>query len=119
VTTTFTVKERCTAWYRATVQGDGAALPASSLDTLTLTLYDRDTGTILNSRNAQDVLNKANVTVGEDGALVWELQPADNVIVSDGKSLEAHVALFTWTWGSGKSGRHEVPILVENLAKVV
>lgn len=116
--TTYRVNEKTTARYTATlVDETDAVVPASSLSTLTLTLFDEAAGTIINSRNAQDVLNTNGVTVSAAGALVWTMDPADNAIVSAIKGLEAHRAMFAWTYGS-KGGKHEVRILVENLAKV-
>ncbi len=114
----FTVLEATTARYLATLQDEaGTPIPGSSLATLTLTLYDRASGEIINGRNAQNVKNANGVTIGEDGALVWTMTPADTAILGSG-TQEAHVALFAWTWGGGKTGRHEVTLLVTNLTKV-
>ena len=114
------VRERSTALYAATIQDENeTAIPAADLDTLTLTLYDLATGTAINSRSAQNVLNANNVTVSVLGALAWTMQPADNAIIgSPAGKHERHVALFQWTYGSGKAGSYEVIIDVENLAKV-
>lgn len=97
----------------------GAVVPAASLTTLTLTLFDLASGTILNSRDAQNVLNTNNVTVSALGVLVWTIQPADNAIVNDNLARETHRALFQWTWSAGaKSGKGYQDLVVENLAKV-
>jgi len=118
------VREGCTAVYQATIKDEsGNPVAASSLTTLTLTLYDLASGTMINSRSAQDVLNHNDVTINASGVLIWTMQPADNVIVSASLSagaIERHVALFQWTWGTGgaKAGKYEVQIDVQNLAKV-
>jgi len=116
------VRERCTAKYTATIEDEsGTALAAASLTTLTLTLYDRETGTIINSRSAQNVLNANNVTVSAAGVMVWSMQPADNAIVGSPAAgqPEIHIALFEWTWASGaKAGKYEVQIDVTQLTKV-
>lgn len=97
----------------------GVAVPASALSTLTLTLYDRQTGTILNSRDGQDVLNTNGVTVDSAGLFAWGLTPLDTIIIDVTKALETHVGLFTWTYDSGtKTGRHEIVHVVRNLTKV-
>jgi hypothetical protein len=117
-TTPFRVNEQTTARYTAQIVDEtGAALPAASLSTLKLTVYDQASGSVLNSRSQQNVLNANGVTVDSSGNLVWVMDPADNAIVGT-RELEAHIALFEWTWASTKAGRHEVPILVLNLAKV-
>ena len=112
--------EKASTLISATVTNEaGTALPSSVLTTLTLTLYDRTSGTIINSRNAQNVLNTNGVTVDSAGAFLWTVSPADTVLVDTTKSLETHVALFTWTYDSGaKTGRHEIVHVVRNLTKV-
>lgn len=102
------------------VDETGAAVPAASLTTLTLTLYTETGLAILNSRSAQNVLNANGGTVDSAGALIMTLTPEDNQITGAGVGgPETHVALFEWTWASGtKKGRHEVRFLVTNLAVV-
>ncbi len=118
----FNVKEETTAIYGTTVQDeDGNGIAASSLDAMTLTLYRRGYPTaFINSRNAQDVLNDNNVTVSAAGVLEWTIQPADNEIQGSPATggTEEHIALFQWTYLTTKKGKHEVRILVKNLATV-
>lgn len=98
----------------------GIPVPGSILETLTLTLYCLDTAqSILNGRSAQDVLQVNGVTVGEDGAFLWEIAPADNTILYPVLDYERHRALFEWTWATGtRTGHHEVVLVVKNLSKV-
>lgn len=87
-------------------------------ETLTLTLYDQATGEVINSRDAQSILDANGGTVSSAGAFELTLSPDDNVIVGSGRR-ETHVALIAWTWDSGaKEGRAEVHITIENLANV-
>jgi hypothetical protein len=118
--TVHAVQERETTQFTATLKDEtDAALPDTSLLTLTLTLRDCDTDTILNSRDGQNVLNANDVTVSTAGLLTWEMQPADSPIVTTTKDQELHEALFIWTWSGGsKTGRHVVRFLVENMARV-
>lgn len=117
--------ERVSYTYTVTLKdGDDTAISDGDLLTLTLTLYDVRTGDILNSRNAQNVLNASNVTVAS-GVVTWKMQPADNVIIATGLLVdeeEEHRALFTWTWTDSdtdtQTGRHEVALFVRNLEKV-
>ncbi|MFA5715792.1 MAG: hypothetical protein WC998_08625 [Candidatus Paceibacterota bacterium] len=118
------VREGVTAIYTATVQDEHAnALEPADLTTLTLTLYDKTTGTIINSRDGQSILNTNNVTIASGGLLTWTMQPADNAIVTTASfasgQYEKHIALFEWTWNSGaKAGKYEVQIDVEQMTKV-
>lgn len=120
------VAERGTFVYQANlVDQDGASVPGSSLDSLTLTLFDVDTAVILNSRSSQDVLNTNGVTVDGEGLLTWVSSAADNPLVTltetDGtvRRYECHQAMFVATYAAGtRVWRREVTIYVKNLAKV-
>lgn len=105
------VRELSTGLYSALLV-DEFDVALSSLMTLTLSVYDIGTGTILNSRDNQNVLNTNNVTfVG--GALQWAVQPADHAVVSDYLTLEKHRAIFEFTWSGGKRDWHALEFLVE------
>tara|TARA_Y100000004_G_C8799106_1_gene362588 strand:- start:156 stop:548 length:393 start_codon:yes stop_codon:yes gene_type:complete len=117
------VEEKTTARYKVILSDElGAVIPLSDMTTIILTLYDVYTGTIINSRNAQNVKNTNNVTYTEAGLLTWTLQPNDNIIVSSDvrtNSYEKHIALFEFTWDSGaKAGKHELEFQVRQLNKV-
>ena len=102
-----------------------SVVPGSSLLSLTLTLYDVETGQIINQRDNQDVLNTNQVTVDENGLLTWYMQPEDTIIVTDElppDSTEQHIALFTFTWTRTPLpdgvGREQVYHFIKQLAKV-
>tara|TARA_R110000824_G_scaffold110495_11_gene258558 strand:- start:3879 stop:4271 length:393 start_codon:yes stop_codon:yes gene_type:complete len=115
--------EASSAQYTATITDEsGSAIALSSLTAITLTLYDEYSGTIINSRNDQDVKNVNNVVITSGGILTWSIQPADNAIINTTlrtNSYELHVALFEYTWDAGDSaGKHELEIVVRQLNKV-
>lgn len=113
----YKVRERTSAIYQATVASEtGAGVPADELTAITLTLYDKETDAIINSRDAQDVLNENGVTIDEAGLLEWTLTPDDNVILGDGD--EIHVALFEYEYEDGKKGNHEVEFFVQAVERV-
>jgi hypothetical protein len=117
----FTVKERTTRKFTAVIQDEnGTAIPVANLTTVTLTLYEKRAGTIINSRNAQDVKNLNGVTIDSGGNLTWIMDPLDNAIIAatGTPTQEDHVALFVWTYPSGKRGQYEVLFIVENASKV-
>ena len=84
------------------------AATVTSVDTITLTLYDKTTRAVINSRSAQNI-NNANNSTFSSGVLTIELDAADNVIsdtgrVSEGET-EEHIAKVTYTWNDGDSTR--------------
>lgn len=84
--------------------------------TLVLTLYDLESDIIINSRNAQNVLDQNGVVVASNGGLVWTVSPLDMIILDSTKDEETHIALFEWTWASGvKAGAYEIEIVVKNM----
>lgn len=118
----FSVREKTTVKYTATIKDEnGTAIPAASLSSLTLTLYNMGSTArdIINSRDAQNVLNVNNVTIDSNGIITWSMQPNDNAIIDANKKTERHRALFVFTWDAGaKKGTHLVDFDVENLEKI-
>lgn len=119
------VNEQTAAQYTATLYDQtGAVIPVGSLTALELWLYDVRKNTIINNRGlfggaGQNVLNQNNVTVDANGLLTWTIQGADNVIVTGGRDLETHRAVFRVTWGSpSKTLTHELELVVVNMAPV-
>jgi hypothetical protein len=106
------------------VDCDGAGVPVSMLTTLTLTYYDVISGTIVNARNAQNVLNANDVSVTTVGSpavttVEWQIQPADTPMVDPALALEYRVAQFRWTWDSGtRHDAYQVQFAIENMAFV-
>lgn len=112
------VREKSTGSYTATLKDElDVVIPLTSMTTLKLSLYDVATGTTINSRTLQDVLNANNVTYhASSGLLTWSVQPADHAIVSTRTdiSVEQHRAVFDYTWSGGaKRDWHAVEFLVE------
>ena len=115
--------EHSSAEYSALLKDQtGAAIGAANLTLVRLTLYDRDTDTILNARDDQNVLNTNDVLIADDvdgnTLLTWAMQPADNAIIAQTrKGAEVHTALFTFEWPGGHH-HHEATILVQPLAHI-
>ena len=114
------IMEKTTVKITATVEDEnGNGIAAAGLDTLTLTLYSLEDDTIINSRDAQDVLNANGVTLGGGGNLVWTVTPADTIIADTTLKAERHRAVFEWTYASAaKNGKHVIDMRVINLVKV-
>jgi len=116
------VTEDSTAVYEATLTDeDKVQIPKSLMNTLVLTLHDIKSGSIINSRNGQNVFDLNNVTIATDGKITWIIQAVDNIIVAtvDLPAFEVHKALFELTWNSStRKFNWTVDISVKNLAKV-
>lgn len=83
---------------------EGVAVPLSALSGLTLTLYDKDLDSIINSRNAQSILNvNGGAFHATTGAFTLTLSAADNAIVTtrDAGRLETHYGLVEASWSGG------------------
>ena len=93
----------------------GTALPASSIDSYTLSL-ETESGTTINGRDG--LTNPApNVTIQESGGFLWEIQEEDSSIqdvssVSVGQ-IERHVAVLTWTYPSTPTKTGIMRIILE------
>lgn len=119
---TFQLNERETGTYSFTLM-DENKLPVSAgqLTGATLTLYEPDSGSIVNSRSGQNVLNLNNVTIDAAGLVKWSIQLADVTLLDAAKSHEIHRALFFFSWSAGgdaKGKPHEVDLQLENLGKL-
>jgi hypothetical protein len=107
------------------VDSAGEGVPVSMLTTLTLTYYDVISGTIVNTREVQNVLNANDVSVTTAGSpavttVEWQIQAADTSMVNPDLTLEYRVAQFRWTWDSGtRHDAYQVQFAVENMAFVV
>lgn len=89
------------------------------LEELTLTLYDKASGQIVNNVDAIDILNAGRGTVDSLGMLTLKLLPEDTPIIDTTKAKEQHAAFIRWTWDLGtKAGGHILFHTVYNFLKV-
>ena len=112
-------EERGTFLYSGTLLDEnGAPVTLAALTAFTMDLVDKATGTVLNSRTAVDILNTNGGTFhATTGAFTFRFQAADNVIVTDAKQTERHIATFHATWATGVK-HWEVHVSVDNLVSV-
>lgn len=97
----------------------GAAVPAASLSTLKLTLFNAVDGAIINAVAAVNILNADRGTVDVNGNMICTLAPTDSPILGAGANEEKHVAFFEWTYAGGsKAGGVECEFLVCNFVKL-
>lgn len=117
----FGILEATTGTFTGTLTAnDGVTpIPAASLLTFTLTLYNilaNGTVNYINGRNAQNVLNANNVTVNASGLVTWSIQAADSALI-EAVPFERHIALWEWT-ATGVVGKHETVMVVQALTEV-
>lgn len=117
-----TVGERVSSVLTATIKDNtGTPIPGASLETLTVTLYEVLTGSIINGRNDTNILGANGGSVSVGGVLTWNMDAADNQILSATSppvTDERHVALIEFTFNGGRRGKHEALILVVASEKV-
>jgi hypothetical protein len=100
----------------------------NTLSALELTLYNKSNGVIINSRNAQNVLNLNNVTFSA-GLITWNMQPLDNKVqvltqvhdsdLSSEEWNEIHIALFRYEFNGGADQDYaQAQFYITNLNKV-
>lgn len=74
----------------------GVVIPKTSVSTITLTLTDAGSGSVVNSRNAQNALDANGCTLdATSGAFAWTIAAADTTLVDATADAEEHTADFT------------------------
>ncbi|HUN49982.1 MAG TPA: hypothetical protein VMU42_02645 [Candidatus Sulfotelmatobacter sp.] len=103
-----------TAQYKCQLLDEtGAAVPASALTALTLSIVDTATGAVVNGCSAADILNTGRGTVDAAGNLAITLTPADTALLAADDAQECRSLVIDWTYGDGsKIGRHQVDFLI-------
>lgn len=90
----------------------GTVIPKSAVSTITLTLTDAGSGSVVNSRNAQNALDANGCTLDtSSGAFAWSIAAADTTLVDATSDAEEHTADFTVTGsftGSPLKFRHRI-----------
>jgi len=102
----------------------GGTFQSTWITAMTLTLYDEETGSLINNRLNQDILGGGSgdndVQVGMTGEITWAIQPEDNVYVDPTKTkrLEVHRAIFRVSYNAGSDDEvfvHEMRFQVKPL----
>jgi len=92
-----------------------APLPLADLTTCLLTLYELQSGGVINGRNRMDIVNTNGGTIDAGGALELVLAIADNAMRTELRT-EWHIALLEWTWeNETKAGKKEIAFRLANM----
>lgn len=107
--------------YQATLLDKaGGPVPLVAITDLTLTLTNKASGTVINSRASASVKNTGGGTYhATSGLFTMTFAAADNPIVNAAKSVERHIATFQATWSGGGAKNWEVIVSVRNLVGIV
>jgi hypothetical protein len=98
-----------TAIYRAQLVDDlGNAIPAAALTTLTLSIVDAVSGAVVNGCQQANILNAGRGAVDAQGNLTVTLGAQDTALLAAGDVQEFRSLIFDWSYGGGKTGRHQV-----------
>ena len=84
------------------VENPAVALAEANINTVTLTLVDEATETVINSQSATNIKDANNGELSEAGVLSLTLLPADNALV--GTATEWHIAIIKWTFAKSING---------------
>lgn len=117
-----TFLEKTTGRIRTYLEDEaGDPIPSADLVTLTLSVWEKKSGTTVNSRSAQSVLNTNNVTVhATSGLVTWSVQTGDTTLVDTTipeNGIQEFCFLYSWTTSS-ETGRHLDSYFVQQLLKV-
>jgi hypothetical protein len=97
----------------------GVTIGSTIMATMTMTLYDVDTGAIVNGVDGTDVKNTRSCTLSTAGVFVLTLLGGDTVILDADRDYELRRALVEYTWPQAptKSDCLEVTVAIRNVQK--
>lgn len=86
---------------------DGAEIIKANLITMTITIFDFFSSTVVNSRNAQNVIDANDGMVDTAGVLTLRLQPADTAVVGAiaAGAKQIRCVVLIWTFNDGVAVR--------------
>lgn len=114
------VAERASARITAVLQDEVGVSPPS-LDSLTVTIYNKATATVINGKNGTSILNTNGGTyvyAGGVGTVTLQMDPADNQLEVAGAGQEIHEVLFKFGWSTSKASWHRVMLTIAGDLKV-
>lgn len=99
------------------VDGTGAGIPADDFITLTLTIVDTLTGTVINNCSQDDILNVGRGTIDDDGNLVVQLGADDTSMAEVPTASKVQRSLvLDWETSTDLIGRHQANFNLSRLA---
>ena len=113
------ITKKSTATFSCIFQDDSGVVPALEITDIKITLYDKATKAIINSRDHQTVYGVNGGTWNVvTGAFSFQFSPDDNNIVDTtlaDDAFEEHVLLVQWFYGGTLQGSEEFVFPVQNI----
>ncbi len=100
------------------INEDGTPVALVDLLSLTATVWNKDSGAIINSRSAVSIKNtNGGVYDATSGIGYWLMVPADATVQSTVpyEAEELHVVLFQYTYNVSRRGSQEFYVYVERV----
>lgn len=99
------------------VDGLGAGIPAADFVTLTLTIVDTATRTVINNCNQDDILNTGRGTIDDQGNLTIQLGVLDTSMSEvPGDNQIQRSLVIDWSTATNLTGRHQANFILCRLA---
>ena len=117
---TFVVNEGTTRRITGQLKDDeGNLIGSGNVSAFTMTQKGLD-GTVINSRDSQNVLNTNNVTLDANGNWVFQVQPEDAIRLEHKPGIEIHKVTVEWEWSTSpvRKGNQVFYIGVRDLEEV-
>ena len=96
-------------------------IPLGSVNTMTLTIYEENSLSIINSMQDVDIKNTNNGTLDGSGNVVYTIQTGDTAIVGPRtreQSVEIHVFQFKFVYNTTRQLTQEILVAIRNLPLV-
>lgn len=106
--------------YTATIiDEDNDPVPSSVLSSVTLSIVDTASGSIINGVSAVNILNNDRGTVDQSGNLTVNLAASDTQIFNPANNLESRSLVITWVIsgvGGGGTGKKQIDFSLQKMS---
>jgi hypothetical protein len=101
-------------------QENRSALAGTLIDTITVTIYDRDSNEIVNDRDHVELFaNTGDIVVSSTGALSWWMDPEDQEVLHTARGVEVHILVLDFLLLDGRRFNYEAQLDVEVIELLV
>lgn len=100
------------------VDSTNTGIPLGSINTVLLTVYEKNSQSIVNSKTDINVKNANNGTIDSNGNVVYTMETGDTAIVGPRtreESVEVHVFQFKFNYNTDRYLTQEIYIAIRNL----
>jgi hypothetical protein len=99
------------------VDENGNPIGSTGIDTLTLSIVDTITGSVINNASQVNILNAGRGTIDSQGNLLITLEVGDTDLFNPDDDVEERSLIIDWTYNGGaRAGRHQVDFQIQALS---